>query len=603
MLASWLPSQWGTKFNIDEKLQDARRQHSLFQHHDGITGTAKDHVVIDYTERMQGAMRNCKEVMQQSVFKLLTQDRGVYEADSKFDYFSFDDSRAADPEASRPTIIIGDDLPKKYVVLHNSLPYQRTELVEFYIARPYVIVTDADESLVFAQVAPVWSWYTGSHDIPQPQASTTKFRLLFKATVPPLGLAVYIIHAKNTAEVQTMGTSFTKTTIYTSMPFTVSMGEAYPYAVEFSDPRSVVLREQDSSVAASFNKHGFLTSVVSEQGINSSVKVDFAVYNTRKSGAYLFIPSKPAEAFIHSEPLVLVSRGSLESSVITSLPIGLHETIIQDTIIEIRNRIDIRGMDNSEIIMRITTPSIDSSDTFYTDLNGLTFIKRENFDKIPLQANYYPIPTGIFIEDDNERLTVLLGQPLGGSSLSPGQIEIMQDRRLSFDDERGLGQGIHDNRPVVQIFRLVIESREKCRKLDDSYPGAFLSPTTFMERETLLHPVDKFIFNENEWAGMLPSFGNNHKPVQPGIELVSLKRLTQNSKGIIIHRTSLDQCEVSNHVDSDHETVSIQKMLGEAFEGGIYRTPLTLVRKLHPLTTENIDLCPMETKAYILNSK
>lgn len=545
-------------------------------------------------------MRNCKQVMQQSVYRLLTKE-SVYEADYKFDYFTLDDSRAANPDEGRPTIIIGEDLPKKYVVLHNSLPYQRTELVEFYIAKPYVIVTDADESLVFAQVAPVWSWHMGSHNIPQPQASTTKFRLMFKATVPPLGLAVYVIHSKNSVEVQSMGTSFTKTTIYTNMPFSASMGEAYPYAVEFSSPRSIVVREPDGGVAASFDRQGFLSSILNEQGMNTSVKVDFALYNTRKSGAYLFLPSKPAEEFIRTEPLVLVQRGTLESSVTSSFAFGLHETIVRDASIEIRNTIDITGMDNSEVVMRVST-NIDNSDTFYTDLNGLNFIRRERLDKIPLQGNYYPVPTGIFIEDDNTRLTLLTGQPLGGSSLNSGQIELMQDRRLSFDDDRGLGQGIHDNRPVVQIFRLIVESREKCRKLDDSYPGAFLSPITFMERETLLHPMDKFVFNENEWTGMLPNFGSTHKQVQPGIEIVVLKTLTRNSKGIIVHRTHLDQCEGVNRIDGDHETVSIQKMLGEDFPGGVFRAPLTFVRKLHPVTIESIDLCPMETKAFVLNT-
>lgn len=218
---------------------------------------------------------------------------------------------------------------------------------------------------------------------------------------------------------------------------------------------------------------------------------------------------------------------------------------------------------------------------------------------MPLQANYYPIPTGIIIEDDATRLTLLTGQPLGGSSLSPGEIEIMQDRRLNQDDDRGLGQGVLDNRPVNHIFRLVLEPREKCRKLDASYPAAFLTPNAFMERETLLHPMEKLIFNENEWNGIQSTFGQSHKPVQVGVEIVALKSLSQEAKGIILHRTQLEQCE-AGVPDGDHETISLKKILGEEFQA-IYKAPLTFVKKLSPVTLENIDFCPMETKAFVLN--
>jgi len=51
-------------------------------------------------------------------------------------------------------------------------------------------------------------------------------------------------------------------------------------------------------------------------------------------------------------------------------------------------------------------------------------IQREKFNKLPLQANFYPLPSSTYIEDDKLRLTVLSKQPLGTASLSSGEIEV-----------------------------------------------------------------------------------------------------------------------------------------------------------------------------------
>lgn len=71
MLHAW--SHWDPESGFEKKLSNARRSHSLFQHHDGITGTAKDHVVLDYSNKMETAIIDCKFVMQQAVYRLLTQ--------------------------------------------------------------------------------------------------------------------------------------------------------------------------------------------------------------------------------------------------------------------------------------------------------------------------------------------------------------------------------------------------------------------------------------------------------------------------------------------------------------------------------------------------
>lgn len=109
------------------------------------------------------------------------------------------------------------------------------------------------------------------------------------------------------------------------------------------------------------------------------VHLEFLKYGVRKSGqrsgAYLFLPDGPASSMQMGSPTVLVSKGELESSVTTGLPFGIHESILRSgDALEIRNLVDIAGLDNTEIVMRLST-NIQSESTFYTDLNGLQIIK------------------------------------------------------------------------------------------------------------------------------------------------------------------------------------------------------------------------------------
>lgn len=63
-------------------------------------------------------------------------------------------------------------------------------------------------------------------------------------------------------------------------------------------------------------------------------------------------------------------------------------------------------MDNKELSMRVTAPDAadPSEPVFYTDLNGLQIQKRRTMlDKIPIQANFYPMPTMGFIQNEKMR--------------------------------------------------------------------------------------------------------------------------------------------------------------------------------------------------------
>lgn len=197
MLHAWTP--WEVKSQLDAKLRQARRAHSIFQHHDGITGTAKDHVVVDYSKQMNEAVKSCQFVIQQAVYRHLTKST-IYQPDFSFNYFNIDDSRSSDQMSTRHTIILGAEIPTKYVVLHNSLPQVREELVEFLVSKPYVRVTTFDLESVSAQISPVWTWHNDAFGSIAPQVSNTKFKLMFRAKVAPMGLTTYVVHSTDSVE-------------------------------------------------------------------------------------------------------------------------------------------------------------------------------------------------------------------------------------------------------------------------------------------------------------------------------------------------------------------------------------------------------------------
>jgi alpha-mannosidase II len=136
---------------------------------------------------------------------------------------------------------------------------------------------------------------------------------------------------------------------------------------------------------------------------------------------------------------------------------------VNSNALDVVSRVDVRATSNYELAMRFKSADLQSEeDQFYTDLNGFQvgnfidrfsnlifdpfnfyyfqMIRRKRFDKLPLQAHFYPMTTAAFLDSNQKRLTLLGRQALGVASLNTGQIEVILDRRLLQDDDRGLAQ-------------------------------------------------------------------------------------------------------------------------------------------------------------------
>ncbi|KAG5669807.1 hypothetical protein PVAND_000100 [Polypedilum vanderplanki] len=571
--------------DFDTKLEYARRALSIFQHHDGVSGTARDHVMIDYNKMMTRGIENSKYVIQQSIHKLMT-DPISYVSDLNFKYFEFDDLQSADGNDEARILIVVDEY-KKFIVIHNSQTYMRNEIIELIVNTDKSCVSDAEGNFIEAQISPIVKY--SEKDV---EFEKEIYKILFKVKIAPLGMSNYgIIKNENCTT-----TSLANVKIYSE-----NSNFSYPGSIEFLPLlNSNVLKFGTNDIL--FDEKG-LIQIIIKNSRNFQFSLNFMTYGTKSikgqmSGAYIFMPDGPAQLLnIKEKPTVFVIEGKLESSLTTNLSCVNHNVILRsDTeAIEIRNSVDIQTLNNTEIVMRVKT-QVKNYNIFYTDLNGLQYVKRKILSLVPLQGNYYPINSGLFIEDDEMRISLFISTPLGGSSLDSGEFEIMQDRKLDQDDERGLQQGVKDNRKVLNIFRILIENRKICEKLNEKYPMGFLTKAAYKEQKRLIHPLEKLIYTKEEWPGMKNYFGNNHEEHED-FEIVAMRKVPHvepNAIGVVVHKTNFEKCE-----KNEENFLNLKRLLG-LHSKNIFKSSITLLEKNDQVIEDEIAFCHMDTKGFIL---
>ncbi|CAI9777361.1 unnamed protein product [Fraxinus pennsylvanica] len=439
------------------KLTAARRNLALFQHHDGVTGTAKDHVVEDYGTRMHMALQDLQIFMSKAIEVLL----GIHHEKNDHNPAQFEPAQVRSKYNVQPVhrAISLHEGTVQTVVIFNPLEQTSNEVVMIVVERPDVTVLDSNWTCVKSQISPELH-----HD--KSKMFTGKHRVYWKASIPALGLQTYYIangfvgcEKANPARLRV---------------FTPSndLSCPAPYACTKLESDTVEIRNQHQTLTFRVN-HGVLQKISHSDGHVYVVDEEIGMYSSTESGAYLFKPNGEAESIIQAAGQIVVSEGHLvqevhsypktaweASPVSHSTRIYNGENTVQEFVIEKEYHVELLGNDfnDKELIARYKT-DIDNRRVFYSDLNGFQMSRRETYDKIPLQGNYYPMPSLAFMQDPNgQRFSVHTRQSLGVASLKNGWLEIMLDRRLVRDDGRGLGQGVMDNRPMNVLFHILVES-------------------------------------------------------------------------------------------------------------------------------------------------
>uniref|UniRef100_A0A8C2DUP6 mannosyl-oligosaccharide 1,3-1,6-alpha-mannosidase n=1 Tax=Cyprinus carpio TaxID=7962 RepID=A0A8C2DUP6_CYPCA len=495
-------------------LTEARRNLGLFQHHDAITGTGKDWVVVDYGTRLFHSILNVKRVIVSSAHWLVLKDKQTYYHDP------------SNPVLQMVSVYIFFTVPRLLVV-YNPTEQARMSMVTVYVTTPKVRVLNALGHVVRAQVSAVWN---------------------------------DVSHAA-------------------------------------ADKMS--LNEDDSE---------------------HLIKVEFVWYSTTsnkdKSGAYLFLPDKEATIYSPSQPpVVRVTKGPLFSEVTTTFTHITHTLRlyniqgVEGQSVEICNTVDIRGEINREIAMRITS-DLNSKDRFFTDLNGYQVQPRKTMAKLPLQANFYPMTSMVYLQDSSARLSLLTAQSLGAASLKSGQLEVIMDRRLNQDDNRGLGQGVLDNKITANSFRLLLEKRSSAE--EESAPYSYPSILSHMSYMYLNHPFISMAVSQRSESPSLTPYSPLSASFPCDMHLVNLRAIQSKVRGgpseqaaLILHRKGFD-CGFSNRntallCTTTRGKVHLEKLLTDLKLKSITPVSLSLMHTYNSdADPQEISLKPMEIRTYRL---
>ncbi|KAL5793121.1 hypothetical protein ACOSP7_001715 [Xanthoceras sorbifolium] len=439
------------------KLTAARRNLALFQHHDGVTGTAKDHVVQDYGTRMHTSLQDLQIFMSKAIEVLL----GIRHEKSDQNPSQFEPLQVRSKYDAQPVYnaISAREGTSQSVVLFNPLEQTREEVVMVIVNRPDVSVLDSNWTCVQSQISPELQ-----HD--KRKIFTGRHRVHWKASIPAMGLQTYYIANGF------VGCEKAKPAKLKYLSKSNSFSCPTPYTCSKVEGDVAEIRNQHQTLTFDVRR-GLLQKISRINGSQNVVVEEIGMYSGLGSGAYLFKPNGDALPIIRLGGLMLISEGPLMQEVYSypstaweASPIS-HSTriyngdnLIQGFIIEKEYHVELldRDFDDKELIVRYKT-DIDNKRIFYSDLNGFQMSRRETYDKIPLQGNYYPIPSLAFMQGFNgHRFSVHSRQSLGVASLKNGWLEIMLDRRLVRDDGRGLGQGVMDNRAMNVVFHILVES-------------------------------------------------------------------------------------------------------------------------------------------------
>ncbi|XP_062143908.1 alpha-mannosidase isoform X2 [Alnus glutinosa] len=418
----------------------------IAQHHDAVTGTAKQHTTNDYAKRLSIGASEAEGVVNVAL-SCLTNNKSRKECTETA--FKFSQCPLLNISFCPPT---EEDIPEGkslVIVAYNSLGWNRTDIIKIPVNDANLVVQDSSGNTIEAQyvgldtvTGNLRNFYTRAY-LGLSSKQVPKYWLLFQASVPPLGWNTYFISKAS-------GKGKSRNGVFSMV----------------DSPQNETIEIGPGNLKMSFSStSGQLIRIYNTKtGVDVPIQQSYLWYGSssgpdgQASGAYIFRPNgSPPNIVSRSVPLKVI-RGPLFDEVhqrfnswiyqVTRLYRDKEHAEVEFTI----GPIPLEDSIGKEVITQLTANMV-TDKVFYTDSNGRDFLKRVRDYRAdwslsvtqPVAGNYYPLNLGIYTMDKKSELSVLVDRATGGASIKDGEVELMLHRRMLFDDSRGVGEALDES--------------------------------------------------------------------------------------------------------------------------------------------------------------
>jgi hypothetical protein len=533
---------------------------AVAQHHDGVSGTSKQHVAYDYMNKIQ------RGIDQSSTFisKFLKEALELNGIPSERVYFCQFLNETLCEASQDETQTTNSDF---YLVLYNALGSQRSDMI------PIPVNSDAlytVRQLLISEGQSLWNQIE-SAVLPNYNYGNVKgaapFKLMVNVSFPPMSFSVLWVQSS----------------LKIKPSFSISYKDDF---IQSKGNKHIIFKngaleqvEIQGSIFNISNVFGFYTSFEGSEPMFSDDRRSLHSFHPNPgSGAYIFRPS------ISTEKLHVLSPLSSKTQIIDTDLVTETHTVYEGGWVKQITRfyedsdyidveyfvgpIPIEDSIGKEVIIRYLS-DVQSSGAFFTDSNGREFLKRNRSSRItwnmteyePIAGNYYPVNTAAYLEDEQKSFSVITDRSQGGCSLQDGQLEFMIHRRILKDDARGVGEplnetdaGIRDYPPFGDATRIgegVIITGHHRLRFSHTKSGAKYARE---EMDKLFSPIFEFV--------SIPHRKTIERSIAPYIDKTFESLIASQPPGVQLLTLSLRKFDPSSN------TKTVLLRIGHAYAKG-----------------------------------